>query len=43
MRLPRYSKSEEQNVTTATQTWTEETVEAAGTTVQVVKGGAGRP
>lgn len=30
-------------MTTATQTWTEETVEAAGTTVQVVKGGAGRP
>ena len=30
-------------MTTATQTWTEQMVEAAGTTVQVVKGGSGDP
>ena len=30
-------------MTTARQTWTERMVEAAGTTVQVVKGGVGRP
>ena len=31
------------NVTTALQTWTEEMVEAAGTSVQVISGGSGRP
>ena len=30
-------------MTTATQTWTQEIVEAAGTTVQLVKGGGGQP